>query len=164
MKFRGQRRHAIDLVFTLGLFAVFALLAMMLVMIGANAYRATAARMENNFTTRTSLAYISEKMHQYDRLDGIRMAEVEGRPAVAMQEAINGTPYTTYIYFYDGNVCELFIETDSTPECGQGTPVIEAENMEIEEVADQCFRLTVTDKGGNTAQTFVRPVSKLKAE
>lgn len=161
MKFRKQKRHVMDLLFTLGLFAVFAILSLLIVMVGAGVYQSTTARMEENYTTRTTLSYITEKLHQHDRSGGIRMTSVEGVPAISMEESIDGVSYTTYIYYYDGNVCELFTATRNEPTCRRGTPVLEAAGLEIEEIGEQCYRLTVTDGSGRTAQTFVRPVSRL---
>ena len=67
MKFRGQRSsHIIDLLFVLSLFCVFTVCAFLVVSIGANVYRATAENMENTYSTRTALAYVTEKLRQHD--------------------------------------------------------------------------------------------------
>ena len=157
--FRKQKRHVMDLVFTLGLFAVFAILSMMIVASAAQAYQSTAARMENNYMMRTSVSYITEKISQHDQSGSISMSEVEGEPAIAMEEDVDGTSYTTYIYFYDGNIRELLMKTGGKPLLRMGTAMVDADALDIEEVKEGVFRITVTDNSGLTTESFVRAVS-----
>lgn len=158
MRFERQRRHVIDLLFTLVLFAVFAVLSLLIVMIGANAYKSTAARMDDNYTTRTALAYITEKVHQYDNADSICLTQIEEVPALSLTETIQDTRYITYIYYYGGHICELFTRAEDKPALKQGTALIEAQGLWMETETDGSFKLTVTDRSGNRTQTYVRPV------
>ena len=54
-----NQKHFIDVLFTLGLLCVFAASALAVVLIGAHVYKTTAADMDANYTTRTSLSYIA---------------------------------------------------------------------------------------------------------
>lgn len=56
-----QQRHIIDIFFVIALFCIFALSAIFLISIGADIYGKTVTNMENNFNTRTALAYVTER-------------------------------------------------------------------------------------------------------
>ena len=57
-----NQKHFIDVLFTLGLLCVFAASALAVVLIGAHVYKTTAADMDANYTTRTSLSYIAKEI------------------------------------------------------------------------------------------------------
>ena len=57
MHFKNENRHMVDVLFVLSLFCVFAFSALMLVIIGADVYKKTAAHMDTNYASRISYAY-----------------------------------------------------------------------------------------------------------
>ena len=58
MNNKNDNRHMVDILFVIALFCVFALSALMLVIIGSNVYKKTVTNMDNNFDSRTSFSYI----------------------------------------------------------------------------------------------------------
>lgn len=159
MNFQKPKRHVIDWVFMLGLFALFAMLCVILLMMGANVYQKITRRMDNDSMARISLSYISEKIHQADQEGSVRMTKVEDTPALALTAEKKNTSYTTYIYYYEGNVCELLIKSGKTPVCSQGTPVAEVQNLTLEEAEEGCFHVSVTDSSGQVTESYIRAVS-----
>ena len=75
-----QQRHIIDIFFVIALFCLFALSAIFLISIGADIYGKTVTNMEDNFNTRTALAYITEKVRQSDK-DGQISVDLTGKAA-----------------------------------------------------------------------------------
>lgn len=59
-----QKNHVVDLLFSLALFCVFAASALTIVIMGADVYQKSVNDMNRNSTIRTSLSYLSEKIHQ----------------------------------------------------------------------------------------------------
>ena len=66
MRFRTKRRHMIDFLFPVALFFVFALSALTVLLLAARIYQSTTENSSLNYTSRTGLSYISEKIHQND--------------------------------------------------------------------------------------------------
>lgn len=66
MKFQKQSGHVVDFLFTLSLFGVFTICALIVAAIGVQVYQNTVSNMENNYTVRTSLTYVAEKIRQHD--------------------------------------------------------------------------------------------------
>ena len=54
----------IDTVFIVSLFVMFAITAILLILIGARQYRFTADSMNRNYEIRTASSYLTEKVHQ----------------------------------------------------------------------------------------------------
>ena len=114
MTVKSGNKHVVDLLFTLSLFCVFAASAFIVVYIGADVYRATVDRMEMGFEINTTLNFVSTKIRQHDESGSIRIAELEGRPAVVLDRRIGDSVFETWIYHYDGALRELFINRENT--------------------------------------------------
>ena len=73
MRFRLKQRHMIDFLFPVALFFVFALSALTVILLATQIYRSTTENSSLNYTARTSLSYISEKVHQNDSRQSISL-------------------------------------------------------------------------------------------
>lgn len=144
----------VDFLFTLALFCVFAASSLMVVMIGANVYQETAESMEQNNTLRTSLTYVAEKLRQSDAAQGVTLSQLEGQPALVLRQTFNETVYETWIYHYDGALCELFIPQGNEIHLAEGRKVVDVNNFTVTESND-CFTLTAMDKNGQERATTV---------
>ena len=116
-----QQRHIIDILFVLTLFGLFALSAIFLISVGSNVYSKTVDHMNENFDTRTSLAYITEKIRQSDKEASVTIGDLEGTDAIIIATQAEDSNYNTYLYAYDGYLKELMVREDITlgPEAGQ---------------------------------------------
>lgn len=117
----NQERHFIvDILFVLALFGVFAVSALILTTVGAEVYRHTVDGMSDNYEVRTSAAYLTEKIHQYDSLlsdsgeeidHNIEISTLAGEPALALTQVTGGEEYLTYLYLHDGYLRELTVKS-----------------------------------------------------
>ena len=87
-----------DQMFPVILFAVFAVCAFSLSMIGANIYSHTASVMNEDYEERIDISYVTEKIRQWDEKDSIEIGSFHGRTALIHTEKINGKKYNTYLY------------------------------------------------------------------
>ncbi len=120
MEFKPQK-HIIDLLFVITLFCLFALSAIFLISIGANVYGKTVNAMEDNFNTRTSIAYITEKVRQSDQEKSFSIGQLDDCQAIVIQTQSSDTTYFTYLYEYEDTLRELTTRSDIHlgPEAGQ---------------------------------------------
>ena len=111
----------IDTVFIVSLFVMFAITAILLILIGARQYRFTADSMNRNYEIRTASSYLTEKVHQSDTITGVSVVDFSVGSALALTDRQNNQTYITYIYYYDGVLKELFVKEDAafTPSAGQ---------------------------------------------
>lgn len=71
-----------DQMFLVILFAVFAVCAFSLSMIGANIYSHTASVMNEDYEERIDISYVTEKIRQWDEKDSIEIGSFHGRTAL----------------------------------------------------------------------------------
>lgn len=155
MSSRGGR-HIIDLLFTLALFCVFAASALMVVLIGANVYKNTVSHMDASFVERTSLTYVVTKVRQNDGVGGVSLTEIEGIPALALDQTVDGEVYRTWIYHYDGALRETFTSLDNEFDPENGQVIVEVPGFRFEQ-ADGMLRLTALDADGGFTSQSVAP-------
>lgn len=98
-----------DQMFLVILFAVFAVCAFSLSMIGANIYSHTASVMNEDYEERIDISYVTEKIRQWDEKDSIEIGSFHGRTALIHTEKINGKKYNTYLYQEKGALRELMV-------------------------------------------------------
>ncbi len=154
MEFRTNR-HVIDLVFPIAVFFVFTASSLAVLMLAANIYHTQTTDADNNYMTRTSLAYVSEKIRQNDANGGISVRTVEDRSCLAIESVSYDVSYTTYIYEYEGTLKELFIRDDAKLRLKDGKDIMEVKEFSIEEIGDGLFRFASSDLDGNKTALIV---------
>ena len=155
MDFNGEKKHMVDILFVLTLFFVFALSALTLVVLGANIYRSTVNHMDENFTDRTSYAYITQKLRQNDEAGTISVSTFGDNNACVITQDINNTIYNTYIYEYDGWLCELLARADMDMDPQDGTKILELEDFRIEEIKDKLYKVHLSFKDGKIMHLYI---------
>ncbi len=164
---KQEKHFIVDVLFVLALFGVFTLSALMLVTIGSEVYRRTVDDMGTNFETRTSVAYITEKIRQNDYLlpedfdtsfENVSISTLSGEPALMLTQNINSEIYCTYLYLHDGYLKELFMKSDSylgdSPlEAGQN--IMELSSFTMEQVQNNLLALELTTPKGETHKIFL---------
>ena len=151
MKLGTSNRHMIDLIFPVSVFFVFAASSLAVLMLSARLYRTQTEKADNNYTTRTSLAYVNEKIRQGDTNGGIFIQTIEDQECLAIESAIDGISYTTYIYAADGMLKELFIRDDAPLHLTDARTIMEVNDFTMEEIGANLFRFTSADGNGNTS-------------
>ncbi|MDE7187270.1 MAG: DUF4860 domain-containing protein [Lachnospiraceae bacterium] len=151
MGVRLKRRHMIDLLFPVALFFVFALSAVTLILLAAGIYRSTTENSSLQYTSRSSLAYLSEKIHQCDENGGVYMGTLDGYDALILEQTYGDAVYHTYIYACEEDLKELFIKDGVEAEAKNGRTILEVKDFTLEQISDQLFRFTCTDTEDRTS-------------
>ncbi len=112
-----NRAGIINILFVLSLFCVFAVTALLVVILGANVYKGISSNMQDHYGARVSVSYITEKVRQSDETGGVDLREMEEGPALVLIQAVGGYTYETWIYAEAGFLKE------ATVEAGQEAPV-----------------------------------------
>lgn len=128
-----RRRHMTDKMFLVILFAVFAICAFSLIMIGANVYSRTASAMNQDYGKRIDISYITEKIRQWDETDSIEIGSFHGQTALIHKEMINGRTYNTYLYQEKGALRELMVREGINTTTMQGEKIVAAKNFSVKE-------------------------------
>ena len=92
MNFEHSKKHTVDILFIITLFGAFIVSALFIVVLGAHVYESTVNDMESNFTSRTAIAYVTEKIRQHDSSDAISIISVDSAPVLSLYQEYDNIP------------------------------------------------------------------------
>ena len=154
--FFHRKSHSIQSVFTLLLLLCFCLFTLMLSGTGALVYKHSAAQMEENYTSRTAISYISEKIRQHNRYEQISLSELNHIPALKLQESIEQDTYYTYVYYYNHALMELFVHEDTEAAPEMGSMLVSLSSLEFSPIPDkQLLSVTAVSPEGNELSMII---------
>ena len=155
MKLLSQKRHAIDFLFPVTVFFVFTISALTVILLAARIYQSTTDDSQRNYTSGTALSYLTEKLRQNDREDGIFL------DVVLRQETADAS-YLTYLYAWDGQLRELYVKEGTTLSPSAGKSILPVKEFSVEETENQVITFRCTDTSGETATAVytIRSVSR----
>lgn len=166
---RQKSGGTVSVLITLGLFTVFTLFLLLVLMTGTTAFKSVSASMEERFKQRTALFYVTQKVRHAESGSHISLSEIGGRSptgtatAVTIRENFDGEVYLTYIYESGGYLKELFIEESeaeqSTGLADEGFEVLETDGVTFEQIMPNLIKITC---GGDTAFVNLPVVSESK--
>ena len=144
-----QKKQTFDVVFILLLIALFTIFALTAATIGANIYTGITAKAEENFSSKTSLMYISEKLRQNGEKGMVTVGAVGDCDALVLSKVVGEQLCHTYIFVYEGMLCELFAidGLKVSPEFGQ--PLIAAQSLTAAIRLNGLLRVQISDSAGN---------------
>ncbi len=148
MRFRTQQNHMIDFLFPVALFFVFAVSAITVILLATGIYRSTTGHSSLNYTARTSLSYICEKIHQNDMDGDIAIGSFDGCDSLILKQTHQQDTYQTYIYVYDNELKELFVKEGVLASAKNGRTILAVEDFSMDTLKDGVFRFTCTDSNG----------------
>ncbi len=124
--------HSSALLFILLLFASLILVGVLLISMGTGVYENVLASMNRNDETRTASAYLMQKVRQNRDSGSVTSGTLDGQDAILLSQSINGEDYCTYLYCYDGQLCELLARKDNTAlSAAAGSPVASLDAMTV---------------------------------
>ncbi|MCH5324392.1 MAG: DUF4860 domain-containing protein [Eubacterium sp.] len=137
-------KSKLDVIFVLTLFMLFAASLLTVTVACAHIYRDSGERISERFDSSTAITMVVQKIRAYDHAGGIELIETDSGNALRLNEEIDGTAYSTYIYYRAGGIYELFnaADTEFVPE--NGILVIEADAFKIEQDDNGAYIISVT--------------------
>ena len=154
-----SRNHAMAGVFVFLLLGIFAVFSTMLVVVGAQAYRATATSSEQHSVERTIYAYLLNSIRGDDSRGIIEVETENGIEMVAVHYDFDGDEYIKRIYCWDGSLRELLTSTRYEFDPAKGEVLAAATDFHAE-LEGGLLNIEVTDTYGrtHTVQAVMRTV------
>ncbi|MDO5415609.1 MAG: DUF4860 domain-containing protein [Lachnospiraceae bacterium] len=158
----GNRGQAIQVIFPMLLFLVFVLCALFTVLIGGQVYENLNRRSEENFDGSVALQYVANKVRQGDRSGGVRVMQMPGTdgtdiPVLEIGSGLEEGNYVTWIYYYDGNICELFTDPADGLGLADGLPILECGGFSVSQSEDgKLLTLETAGEGGGRLSLSLR--------
>ncbi len=159
------QRHVIDILFVLALMALFAISSVMIIAIGASVYRQTVDTMSDNYSLRTSYSYITEKIRRSDTDAGVEIGKIGNSSSLLLRQNIDGISYTTYLYFYEGSLMEMFVRSDMEFSEELGTPIMEIAGLQFTSSENKnILNIKITEKDGTRRTLLIKLRSDIYTE
>ena len=141
------KSHSISGAFVFTLLGAFAVFSMLLVVLGAQAYRTTVDGASAHTRKRIAAAFVRNAVRAQDERGAIAVEDRDGLPVLALSSEWDGERYV-------GQLCELFTaaEYDFVPEDGE--PVCAAQAFEPTLEGD-LLTVRVTDETGHVSTVYI---------
>jgi hypothetical protein len=146
----------IPVLFVLTLFLLLSALSVSVILAGSTVYEKISANMDGNYDRRVTFSYLATKIRQNDTSGGIFVRQKDGVDMIAIKES---DTEITYIYYFDGYIREIFVDTDTVFELDWGDGIIKAEGFDFVFVENKGeIEMKLTDSGGKvqTTKIFLR--------
>ncbi|MCR5177707.1 MAG: DUF4860 domain-containing protein [Lachnospiraceae bacterium] len=154
MDFRRER-HVVDLLFVIALMFLFAFSAIMLIALGADVYQKNVDTMQINYDRRTASAYLIQKVRQSDESGSISIGELKGSKALVLTNTVGESDYSTWLYLYDGMLCEQLMRSDMTPMPQAGQKILPLAGFDASFASDDLLMMQLELENGEEESFFV---------
>lgn len=155
---KKKTHSSMNSLFAVLLLMMFAASAFLLILLGSRIYQNGTNKLDENYTIRTAVAYVTEKIRQHEDTGCISMQELDGLPALCLRDMINEDTFYTYIYFYDHSLKELFIRQNTPPSPEMGSTIVELSDFSITESPEGVFTVTAVTDDGVSLSELIFPV------
>ena len=125
----GHRLHTLVILI---LFLVFALSSVSVLMYGTKVYKSVTEKTDENYSLRTGLIYLSNKIKAADK-SSIYMDTYQKVDMLVIPEEIEGQMYETRIYCYNGQLREIFTDVENDIPLDGGLYITDMKNLTISE-------------------------------
>lgn len=130
-----KTRHSVDKVFVFLLFGLFAVLIIIILLLGVNNYKSLLNRNEEAYNERIAINYIAEKIRHNDTSGGVSVGHFfqkkDGISTLHMYQEIESERYETRIYYYNGYIRELFSMEGIEVQPEDGNAIMKAKDLQF---------------------------------
>lgn len=160
MNFSKRNKSIVDFMFIIALFGAFAITGLFVVLFGAKVYQTTVDNMDANYSSRTALSYVTEKIRAHDFSnsaigDAVEIDENDGQSVIKLKEIINDKEYITYLFVAEGYLKEFTASSDYDFDYSKGTDIIKVDKFEIAMINHALYHVEIVDEYGNDTQFYV---------
>ena len=149
-----RNAHIVDIIFILSLFCIFTAGALLVVLMGADVYQGITKDMDHNYSSRSSISYVTEKIRQHDSEGQIFVGDLENEPALILTQNYNNDTYETWIYRDGNHLKEIMVAAGTQVNPGDGQELMEVTDFQLE-AADQSIRIAAADGEGKWSESMV---------
>jgi hypothetical protein len=148
---RAQKSQQGDIrgVFVFALLAAFAVLSLLVVVVGARAYRTINRTADAAYVSRTGMRYLMGKVRGSDEAGMLEIRSENGVDVLVLGGVYGGERYETYIYCEDGIVREYFAAAENPFDPGYGEEILQAQTLSFS-LDGTVLTISLVDGDGGT--------------
>ncbi|MEG1447954.1 MAG: DUF4860 domain-containing protein [Oscillospiraceae bacterium] len=155
MQYRYKKQlSAYKPVLTFLLFSMFSAALIVTIIFSANVYNKIIENKQDNFNKTVALSYITTKIRSTDQNGSVRVDSIDGNTAIVISEELADETLETWMYTYEGSLCELFAQSNSPKTSDAGIDIIPLSNIDAK-IDSGKLSIIVTDIDGKKTKTSV---------
>lgn len=143
----ARRGRAVSGAFVFLLLGVFALFAVMLVMLGARAYHSTVESGAVHADGRVLESYLVNAVRADDARGAVSVQQIDGLDVLKISADYAGTGYDKWIYCWDGSLRELFVDSEFEFDPASGEIICPARDVKLD-LQGALLSAVLTDSAG----------------
>ncbi|MFA5657954.1 MAG: DUF4860 domain-containing protein [Oscillospiraceae bacterium] len=149
-----SKNSSVDVLCALSLFLVFSISSLILITIGAGNYKGILGETNRSFNVNSSLHYIINKLHSYDRSGLVSIIEIDGTQVLELSESGDISGYHTMIYHHDGYIYELLTSKTLSFKIGDGEQILPVSEL-VFDASGNIITIEITDSDSITKSAVV---------
>lgn len=153
---KKKRNQTVQFLFTMLLFLILTICAVVTVTFGTRVYRNIDSRMNENFSSTTSLSYISNKIKQSDERNAISVETIQNTKVLKIEQEIEGNKYVTRIYYFKGKLKELFCSNDYIFDLEDGLDIMDSEGINFRLYKEKLLIVETAGENGDSIHLALR--------
>ena len=144
----------IELALVLMLLILVAIVVFTLASSGSQTYLRLTAKQSQAADLRTGLSYLDVQVRKHDTQDAlaIRPDPFGKQPALVVEQQIEGKTFQTWIYLYDGYLCELFAEKGIKLTPNMGNRIAPMDELTMQALGNDALQVTLTRQAEGQAR------------
>ncbi len=150
----SNQEHRLHTVLVLVLFLIFSLSAVSVLTYGTRVYKSIIEKTEENYSLRTGLIYLSNKIKSADE-DRIYIDQSQKVTMLVIPEDIEGKTYESRIYCYNGKLMEIFTNEGNDIPLEGGLYITDMDSLTIEETKSGLIEIEATYENLGTKRLIV---------
>jgi hypothetical protein len=148
-RFPADKRTDLRGAFLFALLAAFALLSLLVVIIGARSYQGINSTAEQAFLSRTGMSYLVGKVRGADSAGQIEIRKEGELTVLTLGQELEGEKYLTYIYCDGAQVREYFAQADVAFSPDYGEKIFDASGLTFS-LEGGLLQISIVDASGKT--------------
>ena len=150
----NEKRGSVRGVFIFALMATFAMMSLLVVVVGARAYKTIIETADEAYASRTGMSYLIGKARSADEAGMIDVQTQDGVSVLVLGGLYGGERYQTYIYCSGGAVYEYFASAEQAFSPEFGDQIFQAGALTFEQNG-ALLVITLVDETGETHSATV---------
>ena len=138
------------------IFGLFAACIILSLLAGAGAYKRLTQRDQAAYEKRTCVQYIAAKIKNAPAPGSITVVDDgAGGTALRIEDNLNEEKFATYIYCYDGWICELLVPAEADPVFSAGERLLEAKSLTFKHDGTGMITTDVVTQSGEESELLI---------
>lgn len=137
------------------IFALFSFFALILIITAINSYKSVSAATDENNQLRSTVSYITSKLHASDDGSSINVSSKDNTKLLSIEQTLSDDKYENYLYVKDGALYEQLLSKNDDINLDDGNFISKISSFNIEKVSRGLYKITAVTESSKKLETYV---------